>query len=379
MRRQKVGAGCAGQGRDASTVAIDPRQVQAANMSFADRYLAAMADEYDRVTLAAKTPDATVLAQRLKILAGTGAMGNAVDPNPVVGLMDMALMVTLTRQIAEDGWVGETFSPATADAMVATLKVQEADVWRIAGTYLTSAQVEELRQLAAQWRQKHPGQRYIAGARLADFAEAKRPAVVGGPADPVAQVAGSALGLVSLDPFHGLDPALKEVEESRVLAERLFFYMRHAPILMTWQADSLFDQMLAQPQMVQLFADTTTVAGSTTRFSDATTRFSDASNAVAQTVEKFRLQLPDQQARLVAELDDLVARQRAGALAQATTQVSVERDATLRQFQGVGNESIDRVYRRARALVLITVGSILLAFILYRRLAVPRTRKTATG
>ncbi len=367
--------------RAPETGPLDPRRVQAANMSFADRYLAAMADEYDRAHLAAKTADGALMAQRLKGLAGIGALGNAVDPNPLVGLMDMVLMVTLTREIAEDEWTDNLFGKEVSDAIVAALKGQEADIWRVASTYLAPAQIDELHRLARQWRAEHPTQRYVAGARLADFAEAAH-AAGGGAA--VEQLAGSALGLVSLDPFHGLDPAVKEVAESRVLAERLFFYLRHMPVLMSWQADALFEEMLARPQMVQLFNDTSAVADSTTRFSDATSRFSDASAALAKTVENFRLQLPDQQTKLVADLDAVIARQRSGAMTQATTQVSVERDATLRQLgdtvtaqqdlltrnlQGLTDQSIDRVFGRARALVLITVGSVLLALVLYRAFA----------
>jgi hypothetical protein len=81
-----------------------------------------MADGYDRAQRAAKDPQGHIMAQRLKILAGTGAMANAVDPNPLVGLMDMALMVTLTRQIAQDPWAGEVFGPESARAILATLK-----------------------------------------------------------------------------------------------------------------------------------------------------------------------------------------------------------------------------------------------------------------
>jgi hypothetical protein len=400
--QSRGGAGYQGNG------SVNPQRIQAANMGFANRYLAAMADEFDRARLSAKTPQGAIMAQRLKILAGTDAMGNAVNPNPLVGLMDMALMVTLMHEITQDKWVSETFGPQTAASMAAALKAQEADVWSTAAPFLTAQQVEELHQLAVRWRARHPHQRYVAGARLTDFPEAGGGGgsrsgggggvggAVGGAAGAAGaaaqQIAGSVFSVVTLDPFHGLDPAVKEVAESRVLAERLFFYMRHTPMLVSWQADLLFDQMLAQPQMVKLFADTTTVAGSTTRFSEATSRFSDASSELAQTVEKFRLQLPEQQTKLVAELNNLVARQREGALQQATTQVSVQREAAIQQLgatvtsqqglmtknlQTVSDQSIDRLYQRARSLVLITVGSIFLALMLYRLLVAPRARRKA--
>jgi hypothetical protein len=139
-----------------------------------------MADGYDRAQGAAKDPQGHIMAQRLKILAGTGAIANAVDPNPLVGLMDMALMVTLTRQIAQDPWAGEVFGPESAQAILATLKEQEANAWRLAGSYLTPPQIQELRDLA--------------------------------------------------------------------LAERVFFDLRHMLIMTSWQADALYEQMLAPPR-----------------------------------------------------------------------------------------------------------------------------------
>ena len=107
-------------------------------------------------------------------------------------------------------------------------------------------------------------------------------------------------------------------------------------------------------------------------------------------MEHFRAQLPDQQTKLVAELNDVIARQRDGALLQATTQVSVQRDAAIKQLtasvgaqqdlmtqnlQNVTDASIDRLYQRLRSLVLITVGSILLAFFIYRRFIAQRPDK----
>ena len=339
---------------DKQTVTLDPPAIQAANMSFADRYFAAMADQYDKARATAKNPQAAILAQRLKILAGTDALGNAVNPNPLAGLMDMAVMVTLAHEIAHDAWVRETFGPETTESLIAVLKLQEEDVWSVAGPYVTPEQVKELRTLAVQWRAEHPTQRYIVGARLADFNQQKRDQ--NNPADVIV---GSALNLVKLDPFRGLDPAVKEIAESRVLAERLFFYLRHMPMLMSWQSDMLFDQMLAQPQMTQLFANTTAVAGSTTRFSEATSQFSEASTNVAESVEKFRLQLPDQQAKLVAELGAAITAQQ-GLMTQ--------------NLQVISDQSIDRLYQRGRSLVFVTVGSILLAFILYRQTGRSRTK-----
>src|SRR5687768_2561001 len=55
---------------------IDPREVQHAIMNFAERYLAAMAEIYGRAQRDGRTPDARITAQRLKLVAAIGGMGN---------------------------------------------------------------------------------------------------------------------------------------------------------------------------------------------------------------------------------------------------------------------------------------------------------------
>jgi hypothetical protein len=371
--------------REASLKHTNLQEIQGSIMGFADRYIAAMADVYDRAQRNATSLDVRLALQRWKILAGLGAASNAVDPNPVVGLMDMALMVTLTSQTLSEPWAAEFFGKEDLAIILTTLKAQEADIWRIAGSYLTGDQINELRQLAVRWREDHPDQRYVAGARLADFPESTRSNPPGG-----VPLVNSVFGLLTLDPFTGLDPAVKEVEQSRILAERLFFYLQHVPVMMTWQADALYLQILIEPQVQKLFGDMNTVAGSTTRFTEATSQFSEATSRVATSVERFRTRLPEQQATLVTQLDELIAKQRAAALDQATTQVSMQTSATIDQLnstvatqqaamaknlQTVMDRSIDRLYERLRSLVLIAAGSILGALVIYRLVFARRAAK----
>jgi hypothetical protein len=347
---------------------IDPQQVQSSTTSFADRYMTAMGDAYDQVEKNSPTPQAKIMAQRLKIYAAMGALGNAVDPNPVVGLMDMALMVTLTREITEEPWMTDMFGAENVQLIVATVKTRETDIWAQASTYLTVDQIAALHQIVERWRQEHPDQRFVSSARLADYTGEKSSKAGG------LNLVNSAIGLVKLDPFNGLDPAVRQVEESRILAERVFFYTQHMPTLLSWQLELTYLEMLEQPEMRQLFANTTTVAGSTTQFTDASGRF-------ASTLEDFRRQLPDQQSTLVAQLNSLIAEQRDAALQQATTEVSAVRDATVSQLNSTANDqqalmtqnlqvimdrSIDRLYMRLRMVVLIAVGAILAAFLFYR-------------
>ncbi len=91
----RAGAGASRQGPD-------PRQVQSATMSFADRYLTATGDVYDRVRTDAPTARVALEGQRAKIRAGMGALSNAANPHPVAGLMDMAIMVHFRTEAERD-------------------------------------------------------------------------------------------------------------------------------------------------------------------------------------------------------------------------------------------------------------------------------------
>lgn len=157
--------------------------------------------------------------------------------------------------------------------------------------------------------------------------------------------------------------------------------------------------MLANPQTKQLLEDTTVIAGSTTRFTQATSRFSDAtsevadaSNRFANTVEHFRQELPAQQSQLMDQLNKIVATQSQAALHQASTQataltgatvtqlnstVTAQQDLLTQHLQAVMDSSIDRLYWRLRALVLIVGGTCVGAIVLYRLIAAIFFRSTS--
>ena len=314
--------------------------------------------------------------------------------------MDMTLMVALSRQIAEDPWCQKEFGEENAAKILLLLTTYDTIIWENAATYLTPEQVAQLHVLVKEWRDQHPGQRLVGGARLADFTHHAQD-------DAADNSPGNIFGLVGLDPFTGLDPAVRQVEESRVLAERMFFYMQYMPMLLSWQTDILYnnllDQTLAKPQLKSFLDNTASVAGNTTRFTDATSRFADYCGQFAQSIEKFRGDLPGQLSTVVVQLGDLVATQREAALKQAMSildqmvaserdaalkpandEVATQRDAAIKQLnsavnseqdliaknlQDVLNNSIDRVYRRTWNIVLVTGLSLLAVLLIYRLLA----------
>jgi hypothetical protein len=355
-------------------------------MSFADRYLAAVAGVYEQANMDSKTPEGRITALQCKLAAGVGAMGNAVNPNPLTGLMDMALMVRISRQISAQPWAADLWGHHDADAITAALQLQEISIWGVVSEYLTPDEVTQLRKVADQWEAQHPDQRTVAGARLSEIAppQPTNDGNNGNITQNVSQLANGVVSLVRIDPFKGLDPAVVQVEQARVLAERAFFYLQHMPLLLSWQTDLLYSQILANPQTIQVLDAATTIANSTARFTDATSRVSDATTRVAESVEQFRVQLPKQQDQLMDQVNQIIASRSGSALQQAATRVSgisdklvgqlntsvsSQQDELKQNLQAVMSASIDRVYWRLRNLVLIAIGAIVAAVFLYRLVA----------
>src|SRR5262249_29480926 len=126
-------AGCAGNGSQKGAAARgESAQIQSQTMAFAERYLLAMADVYDQVQQHTKAPETALVIVRSKLLAGSSAVGHACEPNPLVGLMDMSVMVTINLGISERQWAVELFGEQNAAAIVARLKQQEKDIWGLA-------------------------------------------------------------------------------------------------------------------------------------------------------------------------------------------------------------------------------------------------------
>lgn len=385
-------------------------------MRFADSYISATADAYDRVRASAPAPEIALAAQRAKVQSTNGALNNACELNPMAGLIDMTVFVTLMSDTAEKPWAQETFGEAGAETIHEALAPQVVEIWKIFSAQFNADQAKELRLLITEWQARNPDQNYVAGVHLADL----RPpgSTNSGGLGPSTSI----FAIVRLDPFSDLEPATREIEQSRVLAERMFFYARHTPSLLAWQADLLSMQLLEGPQVTKLLGDATKFTDATTQFSDSTMEFAGASVKLADTIERFRADLPTQQAKLIEELNAMIAGERKAALQQANEDIAAQRDAVFKQMaqevatardaalkqasaeiatqrgivieqlntlvrtqqdllaknmQDVTDRSIDRLYSRALSIVLIAAGALVIGLLIYRLVSIAFLRERA--
>ena len=237
-------------GQNAHAVgSITPTTLQAEVMRFADEYSMIVAQAAEDFAAKVGTMEARQIAARIKLGQATAAVVNAAGQNPTVNALDMVVLATVSRIVAEDYLVGERFGEA-AKPLVETSQRLETNAWSLIRRVLKLEQQEELRELIREWRRKNPQQRYVGAVRFREFAE-----TIGVPTQPGTFKPTSVLGLLFLDPMAGLDPTLRAVEETRVLAERALYYGQRMPILVSWQAEFLALQLADQPAPKQVLTN----------------------------------------------------------------------------------------------------------------------------
>ncbi len=239
--------------------AVDPVEVQQTLLRFADEFLSGMTAGIDRLRRGSNAiPQAEVLQWKLAV--GTKTTSIASGPNAVANLLDMTVFVTMTRKSLEEYWQPKIFRDS-AGPLRETCSNAETEIWQMAGTVLKPAQQEELRSAIESWHRQNPLAENVMSARAVGFAtEVMKANKKGTPQ------ADSVFNLLNLDPLSGLDPAVAEIAQTRLFAERALYVARNMPVLLRWQTELLTINAANQPAVQQLVTNTTQVAASAERF-----------------------------------------------------------------------------------------------------------------
>jgi len=274
---------------------LTPQQVQGELMAFADSYTALIVQAAGRMTRDRRELRAVIL--RAKLDNVQNAIIIAAGPNPVGGLLDMTVMVSLQRQVVEEYWVPEVFGEA-GEPLASALTILEREIWRLVDQALPDESAEALRALIPVIRERFPGQVHVSAIRASDFAEDRQALVVN------LQGGGNLLQLFQLDPLANLSPASQELAQTRLLAERGFFWAMRMPAILNWQIEDVILDTLDQPESQALV--------------DASVRISEASAGLGDTA---------------AEISEWLPEEREAAINQALDGLTREREAIVRTFE----------------------------------------------
>ena len=159
----------------------------------------------------------------------------------------------------------------------------EKRIWSFASELLTPEQIGELRASLEAWHRDNPLQRAVPFNHLEDFAFATSNTRTGNIST------GSIFSFIGIDPLSNLDPAVRELTQSRQLAERAVYYGQRTPKLLSMQVQQLVFELALMPESVGLLQN-----------------IGHFSAAAQQT------------STLAADLPDLLAKERAATIDQLT-------------------------------------------------------------
>lgn len=247
-------------------VTIDPVELQSQLTRFSDHYLDAMnsAAGMLRKDNDERLDRRTLLRRRIAVTNDVLAI--ATGPNAYANLLDMIILVSLNLKNAEY-WMPKRYG-YSAKPLLSAAQDSEKEIWRIAETALKKERIEELRIGIKAWREQH-----LDGRTPRDF----------GSLDFVTEIAkihktnepnkSSVFNLLMIDPFAGLDPATRELADTRLFAERGLFLARHMPTLLRLETELLALQTAEMPQIENLLLSISQLSASAERFSQVSERF----------------------------------------------------------------------------------------------------------
>jgi hypothetical protein len=231
------------------------QEVQSELMAFADRYFASTLEGAKILEGVSQSPETRYTAAAGRVVALVTTTDIAASPNPGAALLDMTVFVTLRRMVWQDYYMPEVYGEAGLP-ILDILRELEADIWGIAAGVYTPEQLTQLRGLIDDWRSKHADARAVDFMRLTELGDARQVQTLIDASRPGGMLA-------------PVREANRELEEMRLLAERLAFLATRMQVVVTLQIELALAKMAVQPEIRQLLEDSRSFAVVSDRFAEA--------------------------------------------------------------------------------------------------------------
>ena len=312
--------------RAAEKLRLQAQEWQARGMRFADEYVGRFIEETTRFRADFQEPDAQRLLSEWVLTQSNSAYTMAAGPSPFINILDLVTLAVLSRMVIEDSLIPRY--PKQGAALLALHRDMETKAWQLTDDVLTPTQAEEFRGVLAEWRRQNPQVNSVAFIHFIDFAKAIGRPAVGDTARP-----GGLFALLGLDPLAGLDPAVRQLEQTRLLAERTIYYLQRVPYILNLQVDRASSELLARPEVHGLLRDSERISGSVERF--------------ASLAEDLPAKLKAEREALIQQLSgELLTQQQAMRPMLVELRATLEAgDATAASVEGL-IQSIDRLMAR---------------------------------
>jgi len=208
---------------------------------FADRFHSRMSIAADRIRRQPLEPEQFQSATYVRMMSRVSSVDIAIGPNAVTNLLDMMVLMTLSRMVIEQYWVPELFGEEIGRPLADASRAMEKDIWDIADAVLTPELQEEMRVMIRNYYDQYPDQIHPRWVRMGQFSGQR------------------AARLNAIKRSGGL---LKEVrraretaEELQEYAERALFFTQRAPGIISSRMENSMLQILGGPQVTQILED----------------------------------------------------------------------------------------------------------------------------
>jgi hypothetical protein len=296
------GAGHAAKKTKPDEYVVTEAQLQRKLMSYADRYAATASQVVHDVERLGPSPETRLAILGDLAYSAAGAFTIAADSFPQVALLDMVVLTTLGRMVFEDYWRPRL--GASAEPAVAAFQKLERDVWTVAAPILSEDQQQELRERIANFHHDNPELSTFAYIRFADF--------------PSTRASSTLQTKKSGGIFSSVKKITEQVEQTRIMAERVIYLSTRLPQLTGVYADMWVSRLSFNPAVEEFRADVHTL----TLVSD---RLATVAEQLPEQLTTERMNTIEQ---LVRETDTL----RYNAIEHVLKGVTEVRQETLRQL-----------------------------------------------
>jgi len=218
-------------------------------MRFADGYVGTIVEPLQAFRAGTSNAQDRLMAQNWQVSQATAAYTIATGPSAVVNALDMIVLATLSRMVVEDDWITKRFGERATPVREAYRRL-EAQARELGKEAITAEQFAQLQRTIDEWRAQNPHIAAVSYIHFSDFAQS-----IGHPSPGEAGSSTGLFHLLGIDPLSGLDPAVRELAQTREFGERAIFWAQRLPNLVDMQAELVADQFATTPETTRVLAN----------------------------------------------------------------------------------------------------------------------------
>ncbi|MFM2005244.1 MAG: hypothetical protein RLZZ09_899, partial [Pseudomonadota bacterium] len=242
---------------------VDPVALQNHLLQFADTFITSVSQTLDQL----KKPDGSAINRfdqvKLKSRFTTDMIALVSGSNQVGNLVETLVYVESLRISIESTWLPSA-NNINELPLLSALRQLEDNLIEIVRDVLSPVRMAQLQAAIDDWRKNRPSTDFDL-TTFASFSLVNQ--VIANTESKSGKSSNNVFALLDLDPLAGLDPAARELTETRLFGERALFLGKRMPQLMKYEME-LLTMRTADTQEVQ------TMVANSTQFATAADRFS---------------------------------------------------------------------------------------------------------